>query len=782
MKLLPQDLINKLNRQYGVMPIPVLKINWGDAVYYYAEKEFQLSPGVYTHGIVKEFGNINFQLRPDGFGEQNTITVSLFDAQGHLKYMFDTHNFFSRQIKCTVYLTCLNKSVATGNVVQPNMPTSVTVSYGHGDTWNTTNNWGGIDPDELQEFGMIELFKGILTDPLIWDEGTRSVSISMVTDDIILPVGFNPDPTDVDISDPNYNYLLYNLNTGPWPHIFGTVYNYPMLKLCNNSQATLIVDYPAGVGNPPSWVGISPIHRDTPGPYVLKFKDWEQYPQGVKTKFYLQGTNSEGKPFSIIILGTFSGGDGTFTIDGPDDFNLTIATNLSLSHQTLSTWLPGGTLSSTIVNWMTFEFEGEYFFRNSYLKISQEDTNFPPHFFAYCHHQEGNKIWVMAPQIPCVNPKIVEAQAMGEGMFKDSPLGYTWYLRRDWGVTLELFDDRIQRTYIIDLRAGTSVDKIIDPTTRRVLPPTEYEVISTDGTDSNKLWIPAGTVHPQCTYVVLRKDAADAINRKEEVFNKLEPITDFLADVTSPITTHTDAIKYLIELYSSEITMTTDAPEYPKVNNFAFLAGGTLSDVVSRIAWQNGAILRTVNNIAKVIDVIHEKQEVYTFNEDNVQNKSLQIGYSDTSKLITRFKVVHQVNDLLVKPYTKRYNSNIDLYAERPYNIEYQVTNTPNDIIPFWIKRMSHVWKTVILTSYLDTVFLDVWDTVLLDFTRVTGALQDETPYVNDFTPSETAMLPKTKGLIQNINLDFQQGTIQYTILVPIVAGTNVVDPSFWGY
>lgn len=114
-----------------------------------------------------------------------------------------------------------------------------------------------------------------------------------------------------------------------------------------------------------------------------------------------------------------------------------------------------------------------------------------------------------------------------------------------------------------------------------------------------------------------------------------------------------------------------------------------------------------------------EPPSVFTFSEDNVLTQSIELGFTDTEELVTKYVASWRAhgaqdedNKVIMRYNVKKYGTHeetVDFYA---YNYISAIVKT----LTFWINRRGHTWKKLTFQAALDALNVETFDGVTLDF------------------------------------------------------------------
>lgn len=170
-------VIAQLNRKTGSEPVIVVGINWGATMSWYSSRAL----AGYNNNVL-EIGAIRSQKRTDTMCSSSSTTVTFSDTDGVMKGILDSRN--PEGAPAVVYLAFAGMSA--GNFV--------------------------------------ELLRGKTAGPVEWDEGARTVSLSIESITEAHEVGYSATVQD-------FPDIMPEAEGVPWPMIFGSCAHVPCLQV-----------------------------------------------------------------------------------------------------------------------------------------------------------------------------------------------------------------------------------------------------------------------------------------------------------------------------------------------------------------------------------------------------------------------------------------------------------------------------------------------------------------------------------------------------------------------
>lgn len=185
MRTLGSGITSLLASGKQIEPVAMVAIYVGSQPIWYADRNLYSSDDptqLTTEGRILQLGNLDEEQRSDSTGMAGSVSVTLDDRDGALKALFDGVDLHKRRVD--IYQTFLGVS------------------------------------------DKILVFSGVISTPLVWDEGKRTFSFDVVSKLEDLEIGWSPEMG-------TYNQLPQELMGRAWPMVFGTVHHSPCLQLQN---------------------------------------------------------------------------------------------------------------------------------------------------------------------------------------------------------------------------------------------------------------------------------------------------------------------------------------------------------------------------------------------------------------------------------------------------------------------------------------------------------------------------------------------------------------------
>jgi hypothetical protein len=213
----------------------------------------------------------------------------------------------------------------------------------------------------------------------------------------------------------------------------------------------------------------------------------------------------------------------------------------------------------------------------------------------------------------------------------------------------------------------------------------------------------------------------------KEALSKLDPAYEDAVYVTfrssvgpNPI----DIMKYLISKYADIPYDTASFAEcraalenYPM--HFCLTQKKNIVMVLKELAFMSRTAISIKSGKFFCRYLPAEPTSEFTFTENNILTQSLELGFTDTEQLVTKYVASWRAhgaqeddNKVVLRYNVKKYGTHettIDFYA---FNYISAIVKT----LTFWINRRGHTWKKLRFSAALDALNIETFDGVTLDF------------------------------------------------------------------
>lgn len=235
----------------------------------------------------------------------------------------------------------------------------------------------------------------------------------------------------------------------------------------------------------------------------------------------------------------------------------------------------------------------------------------------------------------------------------------------------------------------------------------------------------------------------------------------FVSLVSSVGPNTADEIEHLVTNWSS---LTVDAASFATVkaaitkypSHFALLERGNTLQAIEQIAWQARCAAYVREGVVFLKYLSTEGTPVLTIDEPKVEETSFVLSHSQTEDLVTKLVAewdrvysAEERNKVVLRNNVGKYGEFEETFNFFIYNIESLVIKSAT----FWLMRLSNIWKVLKLETFLQTLALEEFDSVELNF--------------SDDLLSSAAVT----GVVELAEYDSGSRKITYEIWSPVRAG-----------
>lgn len=751
MRNLSAGALTKLAQRYGNEPIIIIEVAWNeDGIIPYAERDVGS-----IKGRILEVTNLDNIITVSRGNDSQEMSITLDDTDGTIKSIMNNHDVHKR------------------------------------DVW--VYQWfEGLDLTDR-----FLLFRGKLSTPIIWKEGDRTVTFTIITQLEDKEVGFSPE-------EGQFPYIPRDLVGKTWPSIFGTPLDVPAVRIGAAVTGTTLCG--VGVlsgqnshdtedlgGNPPNtWEQsaragylsqLSSIFRQVgsayqyfayPGSrtpttnqdYLKRAEDyakqaneiraniarvWAQYERAqacarcrrTEVKEDAENSGIGCNPLTVLGGEDFPRGEITLVINGgyfkgsfegeTNEFNIT------------SRWHPEND-QRVIDN------------QENDDKICPDCEPSPPPLKEILWETEVPRGY--GNNFPNFDMLVYESMLINTGQSK---FGHDYGLRAtkmiqfwaDAGSAVKLSTDP-PFTHVVSIVPGTVLQvkafKDFDGMRRLVNVP-------------SNLWTASTQQYGSITAELVTVEQLTAIEGQQ--WESDDVYVTFESDIGPSIV---DIFTYLINTYSDlQIDSTSfDAVKIkldPFPANFALLDRKNLVEVLQEIAFQARCSLRLSNGVFYLKYLAEEPTAVDTIREKDIEHQSIEVSLTPTEDLVTKYTAKWRLSYAQEELNRIILRHNVEKYGIQEEDYVFYIYNQPDiihKIATFWLIRKSNSWKHIKFRTFLHKLNLETFDSVTLDFQQ---------PYVS------TGLI---KVLIEQADFNSANQLLEIDCWVPIKSGEMTLYEFAW--
>lgn len=195
-----------------------------------------------------------------------------------------------------------------------------------------------------------------------------------------------------------------------------------------------------------------------------------------------------------------------------------------------------------------------------------------------------------------------------------------------------------------------------------------------------------------------------------------------------------DIMKYIIGRYSD---LGWDATSFNRArgrtNNypmhFCMPARKNVVTALKELAFQARCAIFIKNNIFHIRYLPDRPTSVHEFTDSNTEIESVELGFTETEDLITKFSATWRAHGAQEEDNKVILRYNVQKYGTHEFDFDFYAYNNHHIIIKamtYWIIRRGHTWKLLSFRAALDAMNVEVFDGVTLNHTdnyAATGSL-----------------------------------------------------------
>lgn len=684
MRNLNPDALAKIAQHFGNEPITIIDVQWikDSGTISYADRTVGS-----VQGKILEVSDLDAVVNISNNSDSQEITVTLDDTDGTIKAIMDRNDIHKRNVWVYQYFE-------------------------------------GLDYSDR-----FLLFDGKINSPIVWDEGKRILTFTVLAQLEDKEIGFSPEEGEF----PN---MLQSFVGEPWPMVFGTVAHSKTIHVTRSLRGTTV----EGLGFPDFTVG----------PRLVALLSICEY----STRWLAHTIASSTHCQQYIALKTASHGQHATARDSINIFNgerfprgditLDIGGALVAGHfgsgDSRRFYIDGGSAnvaqhpSTYEYLWNAGNIAQQYRARKSGLIFPRRDS------------QKGSR------QIPYASGYIIGGAHGMHAIF--IPTGEVVgdsasYVYKKPGSTVRLATTEPQ-AYVVSITPGEVLRVVAwaQKDGQRFIQdvPTNWYTIREE-------------VFGSITATILTID--DTLSKREELgFDD-----DIFVTYKSTIGPNTvDILEYLIDLYTDfEIDPTSFAHVKSRLQNypshFTIYDRKNILDVLQEITWQARCAIYLRNNVFYLLYLpeLPAVQDTITANDTLLE--SLKLDHTPTEDLVTKMVCTWTANGLQDEPFTTILRHNVAKYGTQEATFDYYIYDFVDAVVKsatFWLIRYANTWKKVEFSTPLTKLNLETFDSVSFD---VAGFLAD--------APVDV--------LVEEATYNSEDNTISFVCWSPVKAGTMEV-------
>ncbi len=685
MRTISAPSLAKLATRFGTEPINILAIQWVDGgnLDQYADRDI---PGG-VKGKIQSIGELDAVVNVSGGGQSQSIEVVLDDTDGSIKAILDTNDIHKRP--CRLY------------------------------QW-----FDGLDVDEK-----FLVFQGQVSSPIIWNEGDRTVSFTVISKLEDREIGFSAE-------EGAFAEIPEKLVGEPWPMIFGTALDVPALAITEPLIGTI--------------TSAVSIHDFTIPMQLSVLSTQRGYSNIIALIFAEQRIHAEE-----------SGDEAGASYFGQRESEAWQRMNeLAAQASELNIELQSQRAEETSIVTIL---GGEKFPQNVSLQLDINGGLFTGYFEGQTFHvtDREHPDFATKTDTPHVNINISVRYPM------TGPRELVWYSEEVTGSSANFF------TAEAGSRAKLASDEPLDYIAS-IVPGTVVNVAAKRAFEGVKRLI---TVPP--SYYTIRTETFGSISAVMVRLTK--PLSsyadegwedDLYVTFESNVGPNTvDILEYLIGLYTPELSV--DATSFAHVrsrlanypSNFALLERKNVVHVLEEIAWQARCAIWLSGDTFYLRYLPESPTASITISQSDVVLKSMEVSHTDTEDLVTKLVAEWRESYAADDPNKVILKHNVKKYGTHEQVEEFYIYNTQELVIKsatFWLIRMANTWKKIRFRTFINKLQLETLDPVTLSFSQ-------------NYVSTDPVI-----GIVEQANFDSASNEIAFEVWTPVKAGTMTPYDFAW--
>lgn len=154
--------------------------------------------------------------------------------------------------------------------------------------------------------------------------------------------------------------------------------------------------------------------------------------------------------------------------------------------------------------------------------------------------------------------------------------------------------------------------------------------------------------------------------------------------------------------------------------NFVMPARKNVITALKELAFQARCAIFIKNNVFHLKYLPDRPTSVYEFTNSNTEIESVELGFTETEDLITKFTGTWQAHGAQEEDNKVILRYNIQKYGTHEFDFNFYAYNNVHVVIKamtYWIIRRGHTWKLLTFKAALDAMNVEVFDGVTLNHT-----------------------------------------------------------------
>jgi hypothetical protein len=693
----------KLSQKTGTEPVCIVQVEWAAGVpKMYADKSV---PGVpELDGRIIQISAFDDILNVSGSGTSQTITVTLDDTDGELKFIFDRVDMHKKLVRIYQWFT-------------------------------------GIPLADK-----FLLFAGLIASPVEWKEGDRTLTFSVISKTSDVEVGFSPEEGE-------FTNLPEGAVGQTWPIVFGRVAKLPCIRVDevpykdgtgDLAESMTLDDH--GIEDP----SIEPHTRDQDKQHAYALQLAQAYFVG-----YLQASYTARRLGELGDLDDIDKGKGTYS--GLAKQYLSQGNKSLLEAQKINR--KNSSLKQTLRKQKSYNkskiavSNGDMFKQATPTKVRIGDVVYSGQFIGdeFQISEAQHPTQEQYEEVPDIEPDSGDPPVyLARNNFFWNPAGQMLRLAVPGGDETEDPDDI---RYIVACTIQVTVSVVyawrtVDGQKRLSIVPTNYYEVRNTSFGS----LPVTMLVVPNALSSLTDSNGKSLGWEDDLWatctSTVGPNTVTIIQwIITTFTTHNvdatsfDAVRLLVAAYPS---------------HFALRSRTDAISLVQDIAYQARCVLYLRNNVFHIKYMPRKTTAVATITEADVIEQSLQVSYTETEDIVTKSTSIWRPDYKKESPNKVVLRYNIRYYGLQEEQRDYFIYNMQQLVEKsaiFWLVRKANTFKRVTLTVPIKFLNIETLDYVTLNFSNgyvANGAVdclvESATLDTGDYTIQLTLWVPVRAG------------------------------------
>ena len=728
----------------AIEPVNIIRIQWvaGGQFHYYSDR---IIPNQ-VEGKLISLDSLEAVLDVSKGGTSTSVKVTLDDTSGELKQIFDYNDIHSRPVSIYQWFTDI----------------------------------------PIQE--MFIIFEGVVSSPVTWNEGNRTLSFDVISKLEDIEAGFS-------VEDGDFVNVPQNLLGKAWPMIFGTVINCPTLRMDDLPTGTTLA--PIGIPDPN-------ISRQ------INYFDAAAGAQSAKATcmtsraalLHTYGYHDKANQMMQQAYEMFRNINYNITplstrlraiINHQYDYDLKVIP-IANGHKFLQ-----GVQVEIVINRARYSgvFNGDMFMvssriapnnaihrtpgaNGSDLSNPNQYENVTQNTQRFFDSQRGQPVDIVEATTiassgedqafwPCEPPyfRVFQPPDLLGDSHNNHSEGAFFFANAGASVSVGLY---YPIRYILSIIPGTQVLSL----SSRVSVNGMKTLVSVPPNLYYASWVQYGDIQALIATFPTPLSRIEDSDWEDEVFASLQsPVGPNVVDI----------LIYLIQTYTQNSIdpgtfndVRVKLTNYPA--NFPLLTKVNIIELLKDIAWQSRCALWSSDGVFYIKYLSEEGTPVDSINEVDIEQQTLEIISTNTEDLVTKLTATWK--DDLSKPEQDKIivQYNVGKYGLKEQTHNFYIYNSAELVLKsaqFWLIRYANVWKTIKCRAFLTKLKLETLDSVLIHFDHpfvaledVVGVMDKATFNSSDFSIEMDIWLPVRLGEMHKYIFAYPAGiSVQYIFPTP---------------